>query len=485
MNVLLLSNGAPNYFNFFNALANCFARDGATVSVAVDCSFSREENRLDALGFEIYDFSAFYLSHQVDRSILARYATYDLNAALLSDFERAEVYGIWGNEIDIGYYDRLKSALLSYFEGIYERRGIDVVIYENVSNTFSHFALFVAQCKGLIYCGIGGSRLPGRFSITNDPLCDDQTARTFCDIRNGRINVDQELRQWAVEYIATIETAVPDYMKINGLDQVGLLSRYLRLDRLSKVKSLLRHVFDSRTEAFQVGNPLRTHANLFFRNVRRRLKIGRLRHFYQEPVLGEKFLLYPMHFHPESSTSILAGPYLDEYEVIRNIAFSLPEGVRLYVKDHISAWGYPSLNFYRRIKRLPNVRLLDPKAPTKQLIKASAGVITLSSTVGYEALLLKKRVFLFGRVFYDFHTGVIKIVNPARLREIISDGLAQSVDWDDAYNNDFVCSYYKSTLPGSLNLLLGPNEARCAARHVYNEMLKAGIVKISQESVPS
>jgi len=139
----------------------------------------------------------------------------------------------------------------------------------------------------------------------------------------------------------------------------------------------------------------------FLRYICSRFKVGLVKRLYQAPVEGEQFLLYPMHFHPESSTSILAGTYLDEYEVIRNIAFSLPEGVRLYVKDHISAWGYPALDFYRRIKRLPNVRLLGPNEPTKQLIKASAGVITLTSTVGYEALLLKTRVFLFGQVFYS------------------------------------------------------------------------------------
>ena len=474
MNVLLLSNSAPNYFHFFNALAQCFAKAGATVAVAVDSAFSRQENGLDALGFEVHEFSAFFTTHQINRQTLTKYADCDLNGALLSDFERAEVYDIWGDGANVDFYDRLKSALLSFFETLFEQHHIDVVIYENVSNAFAHFALYVAQKKGAVYCGIGGSRLPGRFSITGDPLADDGTNKFFADIQGGQLTVSPELRQWAAEYIANIETVVPDYMKINGLDRIGLLKRYIRRDRLDKLKSLLRHAFDSRTQAFQMGNPLRTHANLFLRNFRRRFKVELLQRLYQEPVEGESFLLYPMHFHPESSTSILAGTYLDEYEVIRNIAFSLPEGVRLYVKDHISAWGYPSLDFYRRIRRLPNVRLLGPNAPTKQLIKASAGVITLTSTVGYEALLLKTRVYLFGLVFYSFHKGVVRIENPAKLRETILHGMAKPVDWDDAYNNDFVCAYHQSTLPGSLNLMQGPRDAALAAQRVYAEVIRSG-----------
>lgn len=473
MNVLLLSNSAPNYFHFFNSLAQCFAKDGASVTVAVDSTFSREENNLDDLGFDTYDFSKHFATHQIDRTLLEKYSSFDLNGALLSDFERAEVYDVWGEQVDINFYDRLKSALLHYFEEIFAKHKIDVVLYENVSNTFSHFALYVAQKNNALYCGIGSSRLPGRFSITSDPLADDGSAKAFSAIRSGQITVPPDVRQWAAEYIANIDTAVPDYMKINGLDRVGLLKKYLRRGRANKIISLLRHAFDIRLNAFQVGNPLHTHFNLFMRNVRRRIKIGQIQRIYQDPVEGEQFLLYPMHFHPESSTSILAGTYLDEYEVIRNIAFSLPEGVRLYVKDHISAWGYPSLDFYRRVKRLPNVRLLGPNAPTKQLIKAASGVITLTSTVGYEALLLKTRVYLYGRVFYEFHKGVTRIENPAKLRELLMASINRPIDWDDGYNNDFVCAYHHSTLPGTLNLMFRHQEAESSAKTVYAELCQS------------
>src|SRR5690606_36008536 len=125
-----------------------------------------------------------------------------------------------------------------------------------------------------------------------------------------------------------------------------------------------------------------------------------LQGLYENPPHTEKYILYPLHYHPEASTSVLAGTYLDELAVIKNISFSLPHGVKLYVKDHVSAYGYPSLEFYEKLKNLPNVRLLSPFENTKILIARSCAVITLTSTVGYEALLMGKRVFLYGRVFY-------------------------------------------------------------------------------------
>lgn len=468
MNILLLSNSAPNYHHFFKALATLFLNDGARVTVAVDSSFSRTENKLDELvPVEIHEFDAFFRIHHTDHTILARYADFNLNAALLSDFERAQTYNIWDKNTSVDYFDRLKSALLSFFEMIFDKYGTDVVLYENVSNSFAQFALFVAQQKGKTYLGLGGSRLPGRFSVTSDPLKDDAVEKAFNLIRAGALVPESEVRHWARSYIAGIEDIVPDYMKINGLDQLGLIKRYFRRDRIAKIAALLRHAGDSRTDAFQIGNPLYTHLALFRRNLARRLRSGQVRKLYQDPVAGERYLLYPLHFHPESSTSILAGAWLDEYEVLRNIAFNLPEGLRLYIKDHVSAWAYPNLDFYRRLLALPNVRLLPPEAPTKKLIRCAEAVITLTSTVGYEALLLKRRVFLFGEVFYAFHKGVTRVNTPAKFHEFLRAQLAMPVDWDDTYNEDFVCAYHASTHSGTLNLLQGPVGARETAERIY------------------
>lgn len=465
MNILLLSNGAPNYHHFFNSLALLFKEDGAKVVVAVDSKLSRETNGLDALGFDIYEFSAYFAAHQTNPALLAKYADQNLNAALLSDFERAEVYGIWGTK-DHDYFERLKSALLSYFEEIFQRHAIDTVLYENVSNTLAHFALFVAKKHGARYCGVGGSRLPGRFSITDDPLKDDGPATMFKAIRSGEREVTPEVRAWCEDYLSNIETIVPDYMKINGLDNTSLISKYVKADKIKRALTVLRHAGDESYHAFQIGNPLHTYLNLFWRSVKRKFKLKLIHNRYDQAVDGESFLLYPMHFHPESSTSILAGTYLDEYEVIRNIAFNLPQGMKLYVKDHISAWGYPSLAFYNKVRKLPNVRLLHPNAPTKLLIKQSRAVITLTSTVGYEAVLLGKKVFMFGKVFYGFHKDVVPVVNPAALFDLLKQELAKEVVYDKQYNVDFVCAYYAATRPEALNLMLKDEAAEQMAMKV-------------------
>ena len=55
-----------------------------------------------------------------------------------------------------------------------------------------------------------------------------------------------------------------------------------------------------------------------------------------------------MHFQPESSTSVNAMFYANQVETIQNLAFSLPLGTELYVKDHPNGIGFLSEQDYDR-----------------------------------------------------------------------------------------------------------------------------------------
>ncbi|WP_321837723.1 hypothetical protein [Pseudomonas kulmbachensis] len=483
MNILILSNGAPGYHNFFNSLANKFSSDEANVFFAVDCKTSEDENELHQFGNKVYEFSSFFADHATDFALLERYAAYNMNSALLSDFERAEVYSLWGPKKP-DFYENLKSALLSFFEKIIKERNIDVVIYENVSNAFAHFAWFACQENNIIYRGVTSSRLPGRFAISDNPLSEDiKIQDTFEKINNGEIIVPQEIRNWCSEYIENIENIVPDYMKFNNLENTSLINKYYNKGKIKKLLIYKRHLNDDHYHSFQRGNPLNRTWQMFKRSLLRKLRSSSVMQYYSLPNTDDAFLLYPLHYHPESSTSILAGTYLNELEVIRNIAFNLPQGLTLYVKDHMSAFAYPEIKFYKTIASLPNVKILHPNSPTKELIKASKAVITLTSTVGYEALLLGKKVFLFGSVFYQQHANVTSIKNPSKLFETLKNELAKPNTITETYNKNFVAAYYMNTIKGGLNIMLDKDKAQSLVEQLYPDIkneLTSSLEKNSQ-----
>ncbi|WP_236173124.1 capsular polysaccharide export protein, LipB/KpsS family [Pseudomonas pseudonitroreducens] len=473
MNILILSNGAPNYYNFFNNLAKRLKKEKNNIYFAVDCKTSEDENKLRNTGIPTYVFSDYFARHKTSIDLLNNYSEFNMNSALLSDFERADIYNLWKKKEE-GFFEKLKSALLSFLEELIEKHKIEAIIYENVSNTFAHFAWFASNKKSISYIGFSSSRLPGRYSISTDPLRESEIIdRKLNEINKRTTKLSDKTKKWLKNYLDNLEKITPDYMKFNNLENTSLTNKYLKTENITKLITRIRHIRDDHHHSFQRGNPINASWQMFKRSLFRKLRISHISKHYSNYNQKDNFILYPIHYHPESSTSILAGTYLNEYEVIRNISFNLPQNTQLYVKDHISAFGYPDTKFYKSIANLPNVKIIAPTAPTKELIKSSLAVITLTSTVGYEALLLGKKVLLLGNVFYETHRNIIKIEDPKKIWKYIQQVTKEENEIDiKSYNENYVAAYYLTTLPGTLNLLSNATTAESFLSIHYEEIAK-------------
>jgi hypothetical protein len=129
---------------------------------------------------------------------------------------------------------------------------------------------------------------------------------------------------------------------------------------------------------------------------------------FEEPVAGERYELYPLHFQPEASTLVQAPLYVDQLALLRDMAASLPVGLRLYVKEHVSSRGRRPLEFYRAVREIPSVRLLGPDTDTWALIRDAAVIAVITGTVGWEGLIYEKPVVTFGDVFFNLHPSVYR-----------------------------------------------------------------------------
>lgn len=118
----------------------------------------------------------------------------------------------------------------------------------------------------------------------------------------------------------------------------------------------------------------------------------------------ERFILYPLHTSPEAA---LLGTYpemADQFGLIKNISMNLPYGVKLYIKEHPFADLGLGLDygFYRRTSTLPNVRIIrgDARLDTLMGDRRCLAVVVLNSTLGLDAAIKRKPVFVFGRAIY-------------------------------------------------------------------------------------
>lgn len=128
------------------------------------------------------------------------------------------------------------------------------------------------------------------------------------------------------------------------------------------------------------------------------------------------FVFFGLHYQPESSTLARAPVWSDMLAIIRMLSASLPSGFQLIVKDHPIIGGLRSGAFYRAVTDLPNVALLPESYPTTPLIEGSAMVVSLTGTLGLQALMRDRPVLLLGSVYYDCLEGIIR--PPANLNDL-------------------------------------------------------------------
>lgn len=184
---------------------------------------------------------------------------------------------------------------------------------------------------------------------------------------------------------------------------------------------------------------------------------------------NDEFFLFPLHIQPESSTSVLATYYYDQINTIKNTAFCLPFPYKLYVKEHPVIRGDRPFDFYKKIKEIPNVVLISPLENTEEVVKRSKGVVTLTSTIGLEAALAGKPVYVLGNVFYSHHPSCRKIAGFEDLKEKIKKDLEkpERVENLEEKNISFMVSYARNTIKGDISSASSGKDT-----NDYKEMIK-------------
>lgn len=166
------------------------------------------------------------------------------------------------------------------------------------------------------------------------------------------------------------------------------------------------------------------------------------------------YVLFPIHKQPESSIDVLGDFYSNQLELIRNIVRSLPASHSLFVKEHSNAIGERGLLFYSRVKRLPKVHVIDPRADSYALLSKASAVLTVAGTMAYEAGLLGKPTITLAPLFFNdlpsirFCNSIRKL--PGIIQHTLHNG-AELIDSDNARGKrlKFLANLYRNTYEGT------------------------------------
>jgi len=150
----------------------------------------------------------------------------------------------------------------------------------------------------------------------------------------------------------------------------------------------------------------------------------------------EKFFYFPLQSEPEATILALSPFFSNQITLIETIAKAIPIDSVLYVKEHPiqkeKLWR--SIEDYKKIIDIPNVKLIHPSINSLKLVKESQGIISISGTTGFEGLFYKKPVIIFGNEHYDQISMVTKIKKISNLSQEIKNAITNFKFNEDELN---------------------------------------------------
>jgi hypothetical protein len=146
--------------------------------------------------------------------------------------------------------------------------------------------------------------------------------------------------------------------------------------------------------------------------------------------LGREVVFYPLHQEPEATLNYMSEFYANQAATIENILKCLNANQVLVVKEHpVDKGSLLRRKFWDLRRRCSGLYYLPAEVHGREVLAVAQRVVTLTSTLGWEAAVLGKKVYVLGQIFYDSFAGVTAIGDFAALkRELRAPLTATSVD---------------------------------------------------------
>lgn len=192
---------------------------------------------------------------------------------------------------------------------------------------------------------------------------------------------------------------------------------------------------------------------------------------YECPSKAERYVLFCLHHQPEAAIDVYAALNSNQEALIETLSRTLPATHALWVKEHLGALGDRAPVWYRRLSRLPGVRMIDPRLDIYELIRGAALVVTISGTVGYEAALMGVPVVALAPIYFAqlLSHRVTPRIHP--LDWNLRDLLASRPSEHDTRERliDFLARLHANSFPGDAAQLGVPAARRADPRHLADE----------------
>ncbi len=295
-------------------------------------------------------------------------------------------------------YDTYVKAVYWLALDILEEFNPTLIVGPNIVGPIHYVLYLLAKRRGINFTYASETKIRGVYFFTNTPNVEDGSF--FAELEAQRKL--HESRPLAKEWIEKERNqmmrggasqadsrAIPALT--DALDTTRRALRRIAKHHLSKTKGVdkVAHIRHSIDDIDVFGIVTQSVNDL----VNRR---GALSIKYRDVPNDRAFAFFPLQFQPEQSIDNASRYYSNQLETLRLTAMSLPNGMKLVVKEHPQMIGKNSRKYYEKIASLRNVSLVNPHQSSTRLIEKAACVVAPVGTVLFEAALLRRPAVQLG-----------------------------------------------------------------------------------------
>ena len=283
----------------------------------------------------------------------------------------------------------------------------DLVVGFICVTMLDYLAYLFARARGVRVLNLRPARVGDRVGLNstlNDPAPEFTAA--CARIRDGASSPHLEdarrylrrVREQHGRYEGVVRPSEQPALKVNPARKSFLAAA------LGTLRNYARYRNSVAARDNHVPDPLRALFFALFVNPARARAARRLlgpKYVTREELKSLRFAFFPLHTEPEVSLLVYARPFLNQIELVRSVAMSLPVDMVLILKEHPWMVGKRTLGAYRKLLNIPRVRFANPGIEARDLILGAQLLTVITGSTALEAAILGKPVITFGDCPYN------------------------------------------------------------------------------------
>jgi hypothetical protein len=322
----------------------------------------------------------------------------------------------------LSYYERISAyhTQIMYWKGVLEHFKPDVVVFRIEPHVSHEYALY-ALCRIMDIQTVMFQRtsLPGHLYPVSSFEEGSETIRKeyFRALEMG----NQPQKPLSPEIVSHLEklsksydSAIPFHLRYklsdhkNAGDAAGPVATLIRV-----ASALYNAIRDKRAGLELDSNHIYRKYYSRMGSFKRRKLLAHYNRLAKPVDTTKPFIFVALQCEPERQTCPVGGLFGNQYLMVDLLSKLVPEGWKIYVKEHISQFkDYQTVEraktekFYEMIASRANVEIVPLTYNSFELIDHAKASATVSGTVGWETVVRGKPALLFGHSWYSDCKGV-------------------------------------------------------------------------------